>query len=186
MRLSYRCSVSEIGVTPRLYRVGVDMRYRCPSNEAAVIPMGGWTAEMTMSNQEQQAFQAAAARAAIMNLNARHNRAFSGGDRDGWIATFRHGGAGYTRDGEVFTDLPSAFHGGDGQRLVTLDHEIHVDGVNATQHCVAVLFANMYGDTTLRATGSYRDVLIYERGGWYFAARALTWDVVPNRRPLVM
>jgi len=38
--------------------------------------------------------------------------------------------------------------------LVTLDHDICIDGVHATQSCVAVLFAAMYGDTTLRATGS--------------------------------
>lgn len=141
---------------------------------------------MTMSYQEQQLLQTATGRAAILNLGARHNRAFSGGERDQWIATFRHSGASYTRDGEVFTDLRPAFHGGDGQRLVTLDHEIHVDGVNAMQRCVAVLFVNMYGETTLRATGSYRDALVYERGAWYFAARELTWDRVPSRHPLVM
>ncbi|MGF2944981.1 nuclear transport factor 2 family protein [Mycobacterium sp. Lab-001] len=141
---------------------------------------------MTMSYQEQQMLQAATGRAAILNVDARHNRAFSGGDRDRWVATFRHSGASYTRDGEVFTDLRSAFHGGDGQRLVTLDHEIHVDGVNAIQQCVAALFANVNGDITLRATGSYRDALIYERGSWFFASRELTWDVVPSRHRLVM
>ena len=31
-------------------------------------------------------------RDAILNLNARHNRAYSDGDRDAWIATFRHSG----------------------------------------------------------------------------------------------
>ena len=109
---------------------------------------------MTMTYQEQQMLQAATGRAGILDLTARHNRAYSDGDRDVWIATFRHSGASYTRDGESFTDLRAAFDGGDGQRLVTVDHEIHVDGVNATQHCVAVLFAAMYGDTTLRATGT--------------------------------
>jgi hypothetical protein len=79
-----------------------------------------------------------------------------------------------------------AFDGGDGQRLVTLDHEIRVDGIHAIQRCVAVLFAAMYGDTTLRATGTYRDELIYERGGWYFTSRELAWDCVPSRHPLVM
>ena len=48
---------------------------------------------MTMSYQEQQLLSAATGRAAILNLNARHNRAFTGGDRDRWIATFRHSGA---------------------------------------------------------------------------------------------
>ena len=141
---------------------------------------------MTMTYQEQQMLQAAIGRAAILNLDARHNRAFSEGDRDRWISTFRHSGASYTRDGELFDDLRSAFDGGDGQRLTTVDHEIHVDGVNATQHCVAVLFAAMYGDTVLRATGIFCDTLIYERGGWYFTSRTLQWDSVPSRHPLVM
>jgi len=141
---------------------------------------------MTMSYQEQQMLQAAVGRAAILNLNARHNRAYSDGDRERWIATFRHAGASYTRDGELFNDLRAAFDGGDAQRLVTVDHDIRVDGVNAVQRCVAVLFATMYGDATLRATGTYRDELIYERGGWYFASRELAWDSVPSRHPLVM
>jgi len=141
---------------------------------------------MTMTYQEQQMLQAATARAAIMDLNARHNRAYSDGDRDRWIATFRHSGASYTRDGEAFDNLRAAFDGGDRQRLVTVDHEIRVDGVNADQRCVAVLFAAMYGDTTLRATGTFRDKLVYERGGWYFTSRALQWDSMPSRHPLVM
>ena len=141
---------------------------------------------MTITYQEQQLLQAATGRAAILDLNARHNRAYSDGDRNRWVATFRHSGASYVRDREVFSDLYSAFDGGDGQRLVTVDHEIHVDGVRATQHCVAVLFAAMYGNTTLRTTGTYRDELIYERGGWYFTSRVLEWDSVPSRHPLVM
>ena len=61
---------------------------------------------------------AATGRAAILNLNARHNRAYSDGDRDAWIATFRHSGATYIRDHDVFSDLRMAFDGGDNQRLV--------------------------------------------------------------------
>ncbi|ORA81482.1 nuclear transport factor 2 family protein [Mycobacterium malmoense] len=141
---------------------------------------------MTLTYQQEQLLQAATGRAAILDLDARHNRALSDGDRDRWIATFRHSGASYTRDGELFDDLRAAFHGGDGQRLVTVDHEIRIDGVHATQHCVAVLFGAMYGDTTLRATGTYRDELIYERGGWHFTSRVLEWDSVPSRHPLVM
>ncbi|MGA7050723.1 MAG: nuclear transport factor 2 family protein [Mycobacterium sp.] len=141
---------------------------------------------MTMTYQEQQVLQSANGRDAILNLTARQNRAYSAGNREAWIATFRHSGASYVRDHEVFTDLRAAFDGGDGQRLVTLDHDIRIDGVNATQTCVAVLFAAMYGDTTLRATGIYRDQLIYERGGWYFTSRELEWDSVPSRHPLVM
>ena len=88
--------------------------------------------------------------------------------------------------GELFTDLRMAFDGGDDQRLVCVDHEIQIDGVHALQRCVAVLYAAMYGDTTLRATGIFQDQLIYERGGWYFTSRNLSWDSVPSRHPLVM
>ncbi|OBB79945.1 hypothetical protein A5760_00545 [Mycobacterium colombiense] len=141
---------------------------------------------MTMTYQEQQMLQAVTGRAAILNLNARHNRAYSDGNRKRWIATFRHSGASYTRDGEVFDDLSAAFDGGDGQRMITVDHEIQVDGVDAVQHCVVVLFASMFGDIALRATGTFKDKLIYERGGWYFTSRVLEWDSVPSRHPLVM
>ena len=141
---------------------------------------------MTLSYQEQQMLHTATGRAAILDLTARHNRAYSEGDRDAWSATFRHSGASYSRDGESFGDLRAAFDGGDGQRLVTVDHEIHVDGVNATQRCVALLFSQVHGETTLRATGTFRDRLVYERGGWYFTSRALHWDSVPSLHPLVM
>ena len=141
---------------------------------------------MALTYQQEQFLHAAMSRAAILDLCAQHNRAYSDGDRDRWVATFRHTGARYSRDGEVFTDLHAAFDGGDAQRLVTVDHEIHVDGVHATQRCVAVLFAAIHGDTALRATGTFRDRLIYERGGWYFESRELSWDSVPSRHPLVM
>jgi SnoaL-like domain len=141
---------------------------------------------MTMTYQEQLVLQSANGRDAILNLTARHNRAYSAGNREAWMATFRHSGATYVRDHEVFTDLRAAFDGGDGQRMVAVDHDICIDGVNATQSCVVVLFAAMYGDTNLRATGIYRDQLVYERGGWYFTSRELEWDSVPSRHPLVM
>ncbi|MGA8544096.1 MAG: nuclear transport factor 2 family protein [Mycobacterium sp.] len=135
---------------------------------------------MAMTYQQQYVLDGAAGRDAILNLVAQHNRCYSDGDRNGWIATFRHTGARFTRDGEEFTDLSAAFEGGSG-RLVTVDHEITVDGVNATQRCVALLFgASGDGATALRATGTYRDQLIYERGGWYFTSRELQWDSVSN------
>jgi hypothetical protein len=133
---------------------------------------------MSMTYQQQYVLNGAVGRDAILNLTARHNRCFSEGDRNGWIATFRHSGARFTRDGIEFTDLREAFDGGNG-RLVTVDHEITVDGVEATQRCVALLFAATGYAATLRATGSYRDQLIYERGGWYFTSRELQWDSVP-------
>lgn len=56
---------------------------------------------MTMTYQEQQTLQAAAGRGSILDLNARHNRAYSDGDRERYIGTFRHSGASYIRDGEL-------------------------------------------------------------------------------------
>jgi hypothetical protein len=140
---------------------------------------------MAMTYQQQYVLDGTAGRDAILNLTARHNRLYSDGDRNGWIATFRHSGARFTRDGTEFTDLRAAFDGGKG-RLVTVDHDISVDGVNATQRCVAMLFVAADGAPTLRATGTYRDQLVYERGGWYFASRELEWDSVSNGHSLTV
>ena len=82
--------------------------------------------------------------------------------------------------GRSFTDLRKAFDGGDGARLVTVDHEITVDGVDATQKCVALLLR----DNQLQASGTFTDRLIYERGGWYFTSRELEWDHVPHESAL--
>jgi SnoaL-like domain len=131
---------------------------------------------MTLTYQQQYVLNGVAARAAICDLTARHNRLYSAGDVAGWIATFRHAGATFARGGESFTDLRQAFDGGNGQRLVSVDHEISVDGVDATQRCVALLFRG----TELRATGTFRDQLVYERGGWFFTSRELNWDVAPR------
>ena len=135
---------------------------------------------MSMTYQQQYMLAGLAGRAAILDLDARFNRFYSSGDLAGWIATFRHAGASFTRAGETYTDLRAAFDGGNGQRLTTVDHEISVDGVDATQGCVALLFR----DNALQATGTYRDRLIYERGGWYFTSRELEWDLVPRESAL--
>ncbi|MBV9092214.1 MAG: nuclear transport factor 2 family protein [Mycobacteriaceae bacterium] len=132
---------------------------------------------MTMTYQQQYLLNGLAGRAAILDLSARHNRLYSAGDLGGWIATFRHSGATFVRAGETFTDLRAAFDGGSGKRLCTLDHEIGVDGVDATQRCVALLWSR----TDLCATGTFLDQLTYERGGWYFTSRELKWDPVPRK-----
>ena len=54
---------------------------------------------MAMTYQQEFVLAGVAGRAAILNLNARHNRLFSAGDFGGWIATFRHAGATFVRDG---------------------------------------------------------------------------------------
>lgn len=131
---------------------------------------------MTMTYQQQHVLDGLAARAGILDLDARHNRLYSAGDLAGWVATFRHAGATYVCAGQSFTDLSAAFDGGNGRRLVTVDHEISVDGVEAAQRCVALLFVS----AKLRATGIFTDSLIYERGGWYFTSRELNWDLIPR------
>jgi SnoaL-like protein len=135
---------------------------------------------MTMTYQQQHVLDGLAGRAGILDVDARHNRLYSAGDVAGWVATFRHSGATYVRAGQTFTDLSAAFDGGNGQRLVTVDHEMSVDGVEATQRCVALLFVG----AELRATGIYTDSLIYERGGWYFTSRELNWDLLPREDAL--
>ena len=74
---------------------------------------------MAMTYQQQYVLDGAAGRDAILNLTARHNRSYSEGDRTGWIMTFRHSGARFTRDGEEFTDLSAAFDGGKQRRTTT-------------------------------------------------------------------
>jgi hypothetical protein len=127
---------------------------------------------MTFGYQQQFVLEGTAARAAILNLNARHNRLYSSGERAGWLATFKHTGATLTVGGQTYTNVWDAFDGGAG-RLITVDHEIDVDGVNATQHCVAMQFD---ASGAVRSVGTYTDTLIYERGGWYYASRTLAWD----------
>jgi hypothetical protein len=127
---------------------------------------------MSFGYQQQQMLERTAARDAILNLDARHNRLFSAGDRAQWLATFKHSGATLTVGDQTYAKVWEAFDGGAG-RLITVDHEIDVDGVNATQRCVAIRF-----DATgsICAVGTYTDALCYERGGWYYANRTLVWD----------
>ncbi|OBB03394.1 hypothetical protein A5662_12050 [Mycobacteriaceae bacterium 1482268.1] len=132
---------------------------------------------MSFGYQQQFVLDSTAARAAILNLNARHNRFYSNGDRTRWAATFKHSGATLTIDGQTHNHLRSAFDGGRG-RLLTVNHDIVVDGVNATQSCVAVLLSD---NAQITATGGYTDTLIYERGGWYYASRTLDWDTAFDR-----
>lgn len=111
---------------------------------------------MTLTYQQQFVLNGLAGRAAILNLDARHNRFYSTGDLAGWLAKFRHSGATYTRAGQSYTDLREAFDGGNGTRLVTVDHDITVDGMDAPQTCVALLFR----DKVLQASGTFTDRLI--------------------------
>lgn len=131
---------------------------------------------MSFGYQQEHVLESVNARAGILNLDARHNRLYSAGDRAQWVATFKHTGATFTVAERQYTKVWEAFDGGTG-RLVTVDHEIVVDGVNATQNCVAIRFD---AAGSISATGTFTDVLIYERGGWYYASRTLSWDTAAN------
>lgn len=131
---------------------------------------------MAFGYQQQTVHEATAARASIENLNARHNRLYSAGDKASWVATFKHSGATLTVDGRAYSKIWEAFSGGHGT-LVTLDHDITVDGVHATQRAVAMVV----DDTgAIRGLGTFSDTLIYERGGWYYAARSWDWTLSPQ------
>jgi hypothetical protein len=108
---------------------------------------------MTLTYQQQFVLEGLAGRAAILDLDARYNRLYSSGDLAGWIATFRHAGASLTRAGETFTDLPAAFDGGNSQRLVTVDHDIAVDG-GRRQRCVAAVPRRRVGHRHIRTASS--------------------------------
>src|SRR5690349_1674177 len=112
---------------------------------------------MTLTYQQQFVLDGLAGRAAILNLNARYNRAYSAGDLESWITTLRHPGATAGRGGETFTAVREGFKAGDGKSLVTVDDERTVEGVEATQRCVGLVFVG----AELRATGTYTDQLIY-------------------------
>jgi hypothetical protein len=131
---------------------------------------------MSFGYQQERVLDGVDARAAILNLDARHNRLCSAGDRAQWIATFKHTGATLTVGDTEHTRVWDAWDqlAGGTARLVTVDHEITVDGVHATQQCIALRFES---NGTV-ASGSFTDTLIYERGGWYYASRILTWDSV--------
>ena len=73
---------------------------------------------MTLTYQQQFVLDGLAGRAAILNLDARHNRLYSAGDLAGWVTTFRHSGASVRRGDQTFTDLSAAFDGGNGRRLI--------------------------------------------------------------------
>src|ERR1700733_6964944 len=78
---------------------------------------------MTMTYQQQHVLDGLAGRAVILDLDARHNRLYSAGDRAGWVATFRHAGATYVRAGQNFTDLGAAFDGATGVCTDSLIYE---------------------------------------------------------------
>ena len=137
-------------------------------------------------HQQQYVLDGSVGRDAILVDGAAQPMLFRRLRLHAWISlNLCYSGASFTRDGREFTDLREAFDGGNG-RLVTVDHEISVDGVNATQRCVALLFTAAGDGATLRATGSYRDQLIYERGGWYFTSRELQWDSLSNGQSLAL
>ena len=67
---------------------------------------------MTLTYQQQYVLDGLAGRAAISNLTARYNRAYSEGDLESWVTTFRHAcGSG----GRYWRDNPDVAKVADGE-----------------------------------------------------------------------
>jgi SnoaL-like domain len=137
-----------------------------------------------MSYQEQTTLMTVANRLAIGDLTARYNRALETGDLETWIGTFAQEGA-LRAPGESFSghrELIGFFRAAPPDRIrVTTDAQVEVDGVHARQECrfLTLRPGQNGGAPEVEAVGRYRDVLIYERGRWYFSTREVVADLSP-------
>jgi hypothetical protein len=137
-----------------------------------------------MSYQERTTLTTVATRLAIGDLTARYNRALETGDLETWIGTFVQEGV-LRVPGESFSGhraLIGFFRSTPTDRIrVTTDAQVAVDGVHARQECRFLTLRpgpNGAGPE-VEAVGRYRDVVIYERGRWYFSTREVVSDLSP-------
>ena len=139
---------------------------------------------MGMSYQEQTTLMTVANRLAIGDLTARYNRALETGDLETWIGTFVQEGA-LRAPGESFSghrELIGFFRAAPPDRIrVTTDAQVEVDGVHARQECrfLTLRPGPTGGGPEVEAVGRYHDVLVYERGRWYFSSREVVADLSP-------
>jgi hypothetical protein len=137
-----------------------------------------------MSYQERTTLMTVANRLAIGDLTARYNRALETGDLETWIGTFVQEGA-LRAPGESFSghrELVGFFRSAPPDRIrLTTDAQVEVDGVHARQQCRFLTLSpgRNGGGPEVEAVGRYRDVLIYERGRWYFSSREVVADLSP-------
>lgn len=119
-------------------------------------------------------------RLAIMELVARYNHAYDGGDAEAWAATF-------TEDG-VFQSRGRRTQGREAlvrrvedraERIATFkprhlnnNFVIEGDGDSATLTCHVLLMSG----SDVAAVGSYEDVLRRVDGAWRFTHRKVTMD----------
>ena len=127
---------------------------------------------MTFGYQQQHVLESTAARAAILNLDARHNRLYSAGDRGavaGHLQAHRcHADRGRS---DVLEDL-----GGVRRWRGQARHRRPRDRGRRRERDTALRGNAIRRSGATRAVGTYTDALIYERGGWYYASRTLPWD----------
>jgi hypothetical protein len=137
-----------------------------------------------MSYQEQTTLMTVANRLAIGDLTARYNRALETGDLETWIGTFVQEGV-LRAPGDSFSghrELVGFFRSAPPDRIrVTTDAQVEVEGVNARQECrfLTLRPGRNGGGPEVEAVGRYRDVLVYERGRWYFSSREVVADLSP-------
>jgi hypothetical protein len=136
-----------------------------------------------MSYQEQTTLMTVANRLAIGDLTARYNRALEADDLEAWIGTFVQEGVLHGTGGESFSghrELARFFREAPPDRIrVITDAQVDVDGVHARQECryLTLRPGSDGGGPVVEAVGRYRDVLIYERGRWYFSTREMVADL---------
>jgi hypothetical protein len=141
-------------------------------------------ASVGMSYHEQTTPMTVANRLAIGDLTARYNRALEAGDLETWIGTFVQEGV-LEGPGESFSghrELIRFFRAAPPDRIrVTTDAQVEVDGVHARQACrfLTLRPGSNGGGPEVEAVGRYRDVLVYERGRWYFSTREIVADLSP-------
>jgi ketosteroid isomerase-like protein len=130
-----------------------------------------------MTYQHEYLVASLAARAAIADLVARHDRALERGDLEAYLETFLEDAV-VEETGRPpavgAKALPQVFERW-GRRFLHVSAEpvVAVDGVRATQES-RVLVLRPGGKVEVAAVGRYRDELAYERGAWRFARRELT------------
>jgi ketosteroid isomerase-like protein len=136
-----------------------------------------------MSYQEQTTLMTVANRLAIGDLTARYNRALEADDLEAWIGTFAQDGVLHGTGGQSFSghcELATFFRDAAPDRIrVTTDAQVDVDGVHARQECRYLTLGpgSDGAGPVVEAVGRYRDVLIYERGRWYFLTREMVADL---------
>jgi hypothetical protein len=128
------------------------------------------------SHHDYRLLEEATARAAIAELTVANSDAYESGDLQAWLNTFTVEGS-LTLDGQHpivgHRALGQYFRGRElGALQMVVNTVVQVDRVTATQRCRVVSLVPDPAGGTVQAVLDYDDSLVYERGRWFFLARA--------------